>query len=100
MSDDNKKTIEPEQKDQLLFMMLIQQHQQIALMGFGEQENPSTGKKEKDIKAVKYAIDTLDMLEKYTSGNLTPEMAGYLADALKTLRLKFVKFENSGSKSS
>ncbi len=90
MSQNNDKTVSPEQQDQILFMMLVQQHQQIAQMGLGEQENPATGKKEKDLKAVKYAIDTLTMLEKYTSGNLSKEMSGYLTETLKSLRLKYV----------
>ncbi len=90
MTQNNDGTVKPEQQDQILFMMLVQQHQQIARMGLGEQENPTTGKKEKDLKAVKYAIDTLTMLEKFTAGNLTKEMSGYLTDTLRSLRLKYV----------
>lgn len=95
MSENDENKMSPEQQDQVLFMMLVQQHQQIGMMGLGEQENPTTGKKEKDLKAVKYAIDTLTMLEKYTSGNLSEEMANYLADTLKTLRLKYVEANKS-----
>jgi hypothetical protein len=90
MAQNNDSNISPDQQDQILFMMLVQQHQQIALMGLGDQENPTTGKKEKDLKAVKYAIDTLTMLEKFTAGNLTKEMSGYLTETLKSLRLKYV----------
>jgi hypothetical protein len=90
MSQTNDRNVSPEQQDQILFMMLVQQHQQIALMGLGEQENPTTGNKERDLKAVKYAIDTLNMLEKFTDGNLTKEMSGYLTETLKSLRLKYV----------
>ena len=90
MSENNDRTVSPEQQDQILFMMLVQQHQQIAQMGLGDLENPATGKKEKDLKAVKYAIDTLTMLEKFTSGNLSKEMSGYLTETLKSLRLKYV----------
>lgn len=89
MSNPEKKNITIEKQDQVLFIMLIQQHQKIALMGLGEQENPSTGKKEKDFKAVKYAIDTLTMLEKFMAGNLTQEMSGYLETTLKELRDKY-----------
>lgn len=95
MSQNNDKTVGPEQQDQILFMMLVQQHQQIAMMGLGELENPATGKKAKDLKAVKYAIDTLNMLEKYTSGNLTKEMSGYLSETLKSLRLRYVDANKS-----
>ncbi len=85
--------VSPEQQDQVLFMMLVQQHQQIGMMGLGEQENPTTGKKEKDLKAVKYAVDTLNMLEKYTAGNLTEEMSKYLSATLQSLKEKYA--ENS-----
>ncbi len=95
MSQTNDRNVSPEQQDQILFMMLVQQHQQIALMGLGEQENPTTKTKERDLKAVKYAIDTLTMLEKFTAGNLTKEMSGYLTETLKSLRLKYVDANKS-----
>ena len=91
MTDNNSKNISPEKQDQILFMMLVQQHQQIALMGLGELENPTTGKREKDLKSVKYAIDTLAMLEKFTSGNLSGEMTDYLTNILGSLRRKFAE---------
>lgn len=94
-SDSKEQNVTPEQQDQVLFMMLVQQHQQIAMMGLGEMENPTTGKQEKDIKAVKYAVDTLTMLEKYTAGNLTDEMSAYLSDTLKQLRMKYVDASKS-----
>lgn len=84
-----------EKQDQVLFIMLIQQHQKIALMGLGEQENLTTGKKQKDLKAVKYAIDTLSMLEKFMNGNLTSEMSDYLETTLKELRDKYTYAERS-----
>ncbi len=95
MSEKESPKVSPEQQDQVLFMMLVQQHQQIAMMGLGEQENPTTGKKEKDLKAVKYAVDTLTMLEKYTAGNLTEDMSRYLTDTLKALRSKYVEMSSS-----
>lgn len=91
MTDNNNKNISPDKQDQILFMMLVQQHQQIALMGMGELENPSTGRRGKDLKSVKYAIDTIAMLEKLTSGNLTREMSEYLTNILRSLREKFAE---------
>lgn len=81
----------PEQQDQLLFMMLVQQNQQIALMGMGKEPNPATNKTEKDLKAAKYAIDTLDMLRRYTEATLSTEMKTYLDSVLNDLRLSYVK---------
>jgi hypothetical protein len=77
-----------EQQEQLLFMMLIQQHQQIAMMGMGKIENPS-GKVERELKSAKFAIDTLLMLEKYTEGNLPNEIKKYLKETLNNLRINY-----------
>jgi beta-glucosidase/6-phospho-beta-glucosidase/beta-galactosidase len=85
----NTDNLSKDQQDQLLFMMLIQQHQQIGMMGLGKIKNPATDEMERDLSAAKYAIDTLNVLEKYTSGNLPKELKGYLDQALTTLRLNY-----------
>lgn len=85
----NTDNLNPEQQDQLLCMMLIQQHQQIAMMGLGKLQNPSTGEMERDLASAKYAIDTLNMLEKYTKGNIPQELKGFLDQTLTTLRLNY-----------
>lgn len=79
-----------EQQDQLLFMMLVQQHEQIGMMGLGKQKNPATDKIEKDLSSAKYAIDTLSMLERMTKGNLGGELQNYLTNTLSTLRMNYV----------
>lgn len=86
-SDSEKFT--PDQQQQLLFMMLIQQHEQIAMMGMGKLKNPATDKVERDLKSAKYAIDTLVMLEKFTQGNLPKELSGFLNQTLTNLRLNY-----------
>ena len=78
-----------DQHQQLLFMMLLQQHEQIAMMGMGKIKNPATDKVERDLKTAKYAIDTLVMLEKFTSGNLSKELNNYLTQILTNLRLNY-----------
>ena len=91
-----------EQQDQLLFMMLVQQHEQIGMMGLGKQKNPATDKIEKDLSSAKYAIDTLSMLERMTKGNLGGELKNYLTNTLSTLRMNYVEEKSkaeSGSKS-
>lgn len=87
----NGENLNDEQKEQLLFMMLIQQHQQIALMGLGKLQNPATQEMEKDLSSAKYAIDTLAMLKNYTSGNLSDEAGGYLEQTLTTLRMNYAE---------
>lgn len=86
----NRENLSSDQQQQLLFVMLVQQHEQIALMGLGAEENPDTGKKERDLNSAKYAIDTLVMLEKFTEGNLTAELKEYLRQTLTNLRLSYV----------
>ena len=93
--DFNGQNLSQEQQDQLLFMMLVQQHDQIGMMGLGKLKNPTTDKIEKDLSAAKYAIDTLQMLEKFTANNLPTELKGYLTQALNTLRLNYVDEKNA-----
>lgn len=100
MSNKNQKTPEnlsPEQQQQLLFVMLIQQHQQIAMMGMGKIKNPQTDKVERDLSSAKFAIDTLNMLQAYTKGNLPKEVTDYLEQTLTTLRLNYADEKKKGS---
>lgn len=85
----NGDKLDEEQQNQLLFMMLVQQHQQIAMMGMGKIKNPNTDKVEKELKSAKFAIDTLLMLQKYTEGNLPDELKNYLEETLNNLRLNY-----------
>ena len=92
MAEEKKETgekLNSDQQQQILFVMLIQQHEQIAQMGLGHIENPQTGKKERDLKSAKFAIDTIVMLEKYTKGNLPKEISGYVTETLNKLRLGY-----------
>ena len=98
----NSEKLNPDQQQQLLFMMLVQQHEQIAMMGLGKIKNPATDKIDRDLKSAKFAIDTLVMLEKFTVGNLTKEMKDFLSQTLTNLRLNYAdekkKDSSSGSK--
>ena len=87
----NGDQISGDQQQQLLFMMLVQQHQQIAMMGLGKIKNPSTDETERDLKSAKFAIDTLLMLQKFTEGNLPDELKSYLEQTLSTLRLNYAE---------
>jgi len=89
--DQNGEKLNEDQQQQLLFVMLVQQHEQIAMMGLGKSENPQTGETERDLKSAKYAIDTIVMLEKYTKGNLPKEISSYVTETLNKLRLAFAE---------
>lgn len=92
MSDNEKQggeKLNSDQQQQILFVMLIQQHEQIAQMGLGKIENPQTGETERDLKSAKFSIDTIVMLEKYTKGNLPEEISSYVTETLNKLRLSY-----------
>lgn len=95
----NGDNLSDEQQDQLLFMMLVQQHQQIAMMGMGKVENPNTGQVERELKSAKFAIDTLLMLQKFTEGNLPEDVDKYLKETLNNLRINYAdeKEKDDGS---
>lgn len=92
----NGDKLNTEQQEQLLFVMLIQQHQQIAMMGMGKIKNPATDKIERELKSAKFAIDTLNMLQKFTEGNLPKELRDYLNQTLTNLRLNYADEKKKG----
>lgn len=92
----NGDKISGDQQNQLLFMMLVQQHQQIAMMGMGKIKNPNTDKVERELKSAKFAIDTLIMLQKFTAGNLPKELKNYLEQTLNNLRLNYAEEREKG----
>lgn len=96
----NGDKLNEEQQNQLLFMMLIQQHQQIAMMGLGKIKNPATDKVEREMKSAKFAIDTLLMLQKYTEDNLPKELKSYLDQTLNNLRMNYAEEQKKEGQSS
>jgi len=87
----NTKNLSEDQQQQVLFMMLVQQHQQIAMMGMGKVKNPASDKIERDMNSARFAIDTLLMLQEFTKGNLTNELKNYLEETLTNLRLNYAE---------
>ncbi|MBU0673609.1 MAG: DUF1844 domain-containing protein [Proteobacteria bacterium] len=61
-----------------------------ALFHFGELADPSTGKIQKDIVLAKHTIDTLNLLQKKTQGNLTKDEDNLLETVLYDLKMRFV----------
>ena len=62
-----------------------------ALFHLGEIADPQSGEKKKDLALAKHAIDTIDMLEEKTKGNLTEEEAKFIENVLTDLRWRYVK---------
>ncbi|MEJ2104618.1 MAG: DUF1844 domain-containing protein [Ignavibacteriaceae bacterium] len=74
----------------ILFMQLIIQNQQIAMMAMGKIKNPVTDKIERNLEHAKVYIDTLDMLLAKTKGNLSEYEEKFLTETLKELKLNYV----------
>lgn len=95
----NRDQLQPDQQHQLLFMMLIQQHEQIAMMGLGKIKNPASGNIERDLSSAKFAIDTLNMLQVYTEGNIGKDLKQFLDQTLTNLRLNYADEKGKGERS-
>ena len=52
----------------------------------GQLPNPATGEKQTNLRAAKSVIDSLEMLENKTDGNLTTEEEKFLSTALSNLQ--------------
>jgi hypothetical protein len=76
--------------DNILFMQLIIQNQQIAMMSMGKIKNPVTDRVERNLEHAKIYIDTLDMLLAKTKGNLSEYEEKILIEILKDLKLNYV----------
>ncbi|HUE70679.1 MAG TPA: DUF1844 domain-containing protein [Pirellulaceae bacterium] len=64
-----------------------------ALHSMGVIEIPGAPKSEANLEIAKHLIDTVAVLEEKTKGNVTPEEAKLLEDALHQLRLAFVQVQ-------
>ncbi|MBM3858974.1 MAG: DUF1844 domain-containing protein [Verrucomicrobia bacterium] len=90
MAEVQKDTI-GNREDTLRFLDLVRLFSTQGMMALGKLANPATGKAEKNLDAARLFIDLLDMLERKTTGNLTPDETKILHAALTDLRLMFVE---------
>jgi len=65
-----------------------------ALISLGDLENPVTHKRESNIQHAKLLIDTLQMLQQKTKGNLEKDELDALNSILYDLRMRFVAKSN------
>lgn len=61
------------------------------LVQLGTVEDPSTGKKTKNLEMAKHTIDMIAMLQEKTSGNLTGDEENLLKALLSELRMAYVE---------
>ncbi|MBM4162743.1 MAG: DUF1844 domain-containing protein [Ignavibacteria bacterium] len=89
------------EKDTALFMGLVLMFHNAAMQHMGKVKNPLTDSVERDLEQAQFAIDTLDMVEMKTKGNLTDEESRLLTNVLRDLKLNFVdeKAKGQGSES-
>ena len=92
------KTKEPEQAPaeetglpEINFMTFIMSLNASAFYHLGLIEDPTTGKKIKNLALGKQTIDILGMLEEKTRGNLTKEEENMLKNIIYDLRIIYVK---------
>jgi hypothetical protein len=78
-------------EDTLRFLDMVGLFGTQAMMALGKLANPSTGKAEKNLPAARLFIDTLEMLESKTKGNLNGDETKVLHATLTDLRLMFVE---------
>lgn len=67
-----------------------------AAISLGQIPNPTTNKKDLDLKQAKFLIDTLDMLRDKTKGNLTAEESGLIENIVYELKMQYIS-QNKGA---
>ncbi len=78
-------------EDTLRFLDMVSLFSTQAMIALGKIINPATGKAEKNLPAARLFIDTLEMLERKTAGNLSTDETKLLKATLTDLRLMFVE---------
>lgn len=72
------------------FLSLVFSLHGAAMYQIGKTVSPISGKIERDLVQAKQSIDMLEMLQRKTSGNLTPDEKRMLDHFLYELRLNYV----------
>jgi hypothetical protein len=84
--------------NELLFMQLVMQNQQIAMMSMGKLKHPVTDKIERNLDLAKVSIDTLDIINIKTKGNLSTNEERFLDEVIRELKLNYVDEKNKDEK--
>jgi len=78
-------------EDTMRFLNMVSLFGAQAMIALGKVVNPITGKPDKNLPAARLFIDTLEMLQSKTKGNLSADEAKVLQATLTDLRLMFVE---------
>src|SRR6185369_8236887 len=82
-------------RDPASFVAFIMSIASNAASALGMMEHPVTHQREVDVELGKHWIDILGMLQKKTSGNVTPQERRMLEGLLADLRMQYVSLVNS-----
>lgn len=82
-------------RDPASFVSFIMSIASNAASALGMMEHPVTHQREVDVELGKHWIDVLGMLQKKTTGNLTPQENRMLKGLLADLRMQYVSLVNS-----
>jgi hypothetical protein len=74
-----------------LFMQLVMQNQQMAMISLGKVKNPVSDTLDKNLEYAKLSIDTLDMLIQKTKGNLSEYEEKQLAETVNQLKIIYIE---------
>ncbi len=78
------------EKENAHFVHLVLMFQAAAMQHMGKIKNPVTDKIERDLEQAQFTIDTLDMIQAKTKGNLSQEEERLLKTVLQELKLNYV----------
>jgi hypothetical protein len=87
--------MEIENEQSAIFLQLIIQHQQLAMMGLGMIPNPMDNTIINDLEYAKMAIDTIEVLKEKTKGNLLDYEEQFMDQILQQLKDKYSEVESA-----
>lgn len=76
---------------EVTFTAFIMSLNTAALFHLGEIPDPATGKTAQDLVLAKHTIDTLDILEKKTKGNLSEDEKNILEKFTYDLKMRYIQ---------
>jgi hypothetical protein len=77
-------------KNRILFLGLVQSLSASVWAHLGKQQNPLTGKIERNLREASFTIDLLEMLSAKTEGNLEADERRILENTIAELKLNYV----------
>ena len=81
-----------------LFVMLIFNFAQLAMVNLGKIANPETKETKVDLNGARYFIDSLVMLREKSKGNLSKEESDLLDDQIAMLQMNYAETAEDAKK--